>query len=375
MTSSSLVGVVVFLLSFGCFGCGGDRGGDREPRSSTGILDLDYLQRRFFFLVDPVDPLLIGQLVPPDQSAWIPPPLITDLAVYRDDRNQQNNGGAVLGLALLNAASVAADSDSVTAFFDPLAEFEHFAVRSHLFVVFVDSPGQQQLHRYRVLEIMSPIGRDEVLAATFTATYRIAGRDSVVRYGTERGIEPVRAKALYIPEGRYLLDGDFYSRTDFWYPVRRLELRNIYSLGASNIDVDNLELSVKRATGPDSLHFPNAGSDVTYLRGLGVDKENRLGQPVFDHQIDRVFIDPARGLMILPDLRPFAPGPEDSVWSPYYTDITAGPPGRPAFFSGEHANRAIYDKRVVSPGVDGKYFFDVGLSSGSEEKERVPSAP
>ncbi len=73
---------------------------------STSIqpVDLDYVQRRFFFLVDPVDPLLQGgTLRALDQLGGIPPPEIqvTTLNVWRDN-NDLNTSGEVPGVAYLD---------------------------------------------------------------------------------------------------------------------------------------------------------------------------------------------------------------------------------------------------------------------------------
>jgi hypothetical protein len=338
---------LLFLVAASLAGidCGKDLGPGSGPAPVRQIDDFDHVRRSFFFLVDPVDPLLTGQLLPLDQGG-MPPPAITDLRVWRDDRNQQNNGSAVPGVAYLDPSQAAAP-DSVFTQLDPLREQEDYLVRTDLFTVLLGP----RLHRYAVLELLSPIGSNEVLAAAFTATYTTPeGQELEVRYGPD-------GKFTVFDEG-----GQFYSRSDYWYPVRRLELRNIYSLGARDIDVATLQLAVKKREGLDPLHFPDQPG-ATYLRGLGVDRLDAFGGPYPDDRIDEAFVKPAEGLVVLPDLRPFAPAAEDSVWPFFRADILASPPGRPAFFVGEPANRAIYDKRPVqvNPSLDRKYYFDVSF--------------
>ncbi len=339
------------------------------------IFDVDYVQRRFFFLIDPVDPFLTGVLVPPSDPNWIPPPVIDSLQVWRDDRDQTNNNGAPGAAYLDPRLGAPAARDSVPAYFDPLTEQEDFTIREDLFTIVVRLPnGREERYVYPVLDILSPIGSQEVLAATFRATYTLpSGETRVVRYGAlVNGV--VTAKAIYIPDGEYeQFEGEFYSRNDYWYPMRRLELRNIYSLGASNIDFESIKLSVKRSIGEDPVRFPGGASTDTYMRGLGIDRENISGQPVPDDLVDRAFVFSSLGVIILPDLRPFSPAAEDSVWPFFRADLLSTPPVRPRYFVGEDANRAVYDKRGANQGEDGKYFFD--LVYATPQTQFVLSAP
>ena len=354
---------VAVVAGLGAAGCTEDSG--VNPGLTPLVIDdLDYVQRQFFFLLDPVDPMLTGRLVALEEGG-MPPPAITDLRVWRDDRNQQNNGSAVPGVAYLDPSKTAA-LDSVLTQLDLLREQEEYAVRSDLFTVVLDA----RVHRYAVLELLTRVGSNEVLAAAFTATYTTReGPELVVRYGSPAAPPPdtVRAKALYVPDGQFTVfdeGGQSYSRGDYWYPMRRLELRNVYNLGRTNLDLARLRLVVKRNEGADPLHFPG-GAGATYLRGLGLDKLDRSGRPYPDDRIDDAFVKPAEGLIVLPDLRPFAPAAEDSVWPFFRADQLASPPGRPAFFVGESANRTIYNKRPsqINPSLDRKYLFEVSFEA------------
>ena len=335
------------------------------------IYDLDYVQRRFFFLVDPVDPLLTGTLKRLDQGGQLPP-VITNLQVWRDNKNLSDNGTAVSGFARLDPRSGTADTTAaIPAQFDALRETEDYTLRNDLFEIDVQVPVLGERHVvYPVLDMLSPIGSGEVLAATFTATYTLPdGRTQEVRYGTviTPGVPPtsITAKSLYLPEGEFTFSGDYYSREDARYPIRRLELRNIYALGGDNIELATLDLAVKRANAEDPVHFPGDAS-ATYLRGLGIDQVNTNGQAGADDRLDANDFEVGLGMVVLPDLRPFAPAAEDSVWPFFVQDLPpAVPPnGRPAFFVGEDANASsdstsFYDKRQIEATTDRKYFFDV----------------
>jgi hypothetical protein len=126
-------------------------------------------------------------------------------------------------------------------------------------------------------------------------------------------------------------------------------------LRTSSDDVESLVVSVHDAHGDE--HFPG-DETATYLRGLGIDREDDAGNPGPDGRIDRTYVFPSLGFIILPDLRPFAPAAADSVWPPFRADL---PAGRPRFFAGEAANRAAYDKRTDAPDrpLDRRYSFDI----------------
>jgi hypothetical protein len=333
-----------------------------------GQYDTGYLGRRFFFLVDPVDPLATGELVPPDDPAWVPPPEIHDLLVWRDDFNQTNNGASVEGFVYLDPNHVEAPNDStppdsLAGYFDLLAEDVDYVLRTDLVVHRIADPsGNEQIYRYPVLDMLEPFQFTGRLGVTFRAVYTIDGASQEVVYGDlPVGADPLRAKALSIPAGYFdRFEGDYFSPEDFWYPIRLLELRNIYQLGGINDeDWSTFALVVRSAiNGNDYL---DDDPDVTFLRMLGLDRLDAEGNPGFDHQIDDGFIIWDEELVVMPDLRPFAPAAVDSVWSPYWSDLDgdpADPAVRPARFAGEHANRVPYDKRFVVPREDRLYFVE-----------------
>ncbi len=336
---------------------------------TLAFADADYEARRFFFVVDPVDPLLTGRLVPPGDPDWIAPPEITDLRLWHDDRNAANNGAALRGVAYLDPRPGAlAALDSVIGFFDPLTAGVDFTILEDLYPVDAGSArGASAAPRsYLVVDITDRVRPGEALAATFTATYTIPGEPDplVIRYGTEVDTGPtpdtILLKALRIPDARYTqFDGEYVSRDDFWYPTRRLEIRSIYPF---ELVADEELVGARVAENTShSAHFPGASEEATYLRGLGIDKEDASGQPGFDHVIDRAYQRRDLSLIVLPDLRPFAPAAEDSVWPFFHADLSQRE-ARPAYFVGADANRALYDRLVMAPETDSRYTFDLNLS-------------
>jgi len=89
-----------------------------------------------------------------------------------------------------------------------------------------------------------------------------------------------------------------------------LEWRNVYYLGAKNIDKNGFELKIyrKRSGLPEETQLVN-GKPVSYLQIFGLDKRDENGDPNPDNILDDDpnIINWARGELIFPDLRPFDP--------------------------------------------------------------------
>ena len=91
--------------------------------------------------------------------------------------------------------------------------------------------------------------------------------------------------------------------TDTW----NLEWKNVYDLGQRNIDMDGLEIRIYReATDGVSRDKQNG---IPYIQILGIDKVDENGNPTPDNKVDfnRGFVNPFRGELIFPILRPFDP--------------------------------------------------------------------
>jgi hypothetical protein len=85
-----------------------------------------------------------------------------------------------------------------------------------------------------------------------------------------------------------------------------LQLRNIYSLGGRNIQRDGFELSVEYEVPGQQARDELEGQRLLHVLGLDIDDEAGSGNP--DNRFDwraGVTINPARGEVIFPSLRPF----------------------------------------------------------------------
>ncbi|TPW05166.1 MAG: hypothetical protein FD129_2799, partial [bacterium] len=137
-----------------------------------------------------------------------------------------------------------------------------------------------------------------------------------------------------------------------WSPTRRLEAKNIYSLGARDIDLATLKLNIRNGA---SNSRPSTLGEYDYLEICGLDLINNVTgfglerEGVADNQkgpdgiIDRQYIDDRGGILFFPDLRPFDPS---------LVDLNGGEfraPGRL-----EHRRRAL-GHRTVGTGSETTY--------------------
>ncbi len=98
-------------------------------------------------------------------------------------------------------------------------------------------------------------------------------------------------------------------------PTWKLEWRNVYFLGARNINKDgfNLKIFYKPPSGdPQETETVN-GKPVSYLQIFGLDKRDLNGNPTPDNILDDDpnIINWARGELIFPSLTPFDPDPNE----------------------------------------------------------------
>ena len=89
------------------------------------------------------------------------------------------------------------------------------------------------------------------------------------------------------------------------------EWRNVYSLGAKNIEEDGLKIDIYKGIGGEKPETdPNNYNGVRYLRIFGLDRYDRSGLPnpdgIIDFSINQ--LDLVKGLLIFPDRHPFATG-------------------------------------------------------------------
>jgi len=119
------------------------------------------------------------------------------------------------------------------------------------------------------------------------------------------------------------------------------EWRNVYSLQATNINLDGLEINIfKGGTNTeqsgDNIDHQNG---IKYIKILGLDRFDRNGGPNPDDLVDvnSTIIDPYRGLLIFPDRKPFAP-------SHHFVESEPLDPQVPEIYDLEHGHTDLLSK-------------------------------
>jgi hypothetical protein len=342
----------------------GQTGSNRFVGSSTvrtsSISDVNYTARSFYFLGDPRE--------------WPFDVDLTSLEVFVDDRNSANNitqdvppvpGKAYIWKTdypvtpqdILGRPPLArSEGDTVSGFFDRLITGDDYQI-----VYFYEDCPTIWLNR--------SLNEKEVLAVAYKYD------DGTAIGDTEGGdfLELRLLKASSVELGT-LSDGAYDPDAPF-YPTVRYEMKNIYSLGATDIIADGFTMSIRPKSGSE---FDDDFNGIPYTELMGLDRLDQNGLSVFngggaDGEIDveqgSVFLN--LGLIVFPDLRPFAPDAVDTLfWRPLFFPEGACSSispcdGNPIYeaLKGENAVPEIYDRKNVRINEDTQYSMDVGYLS------------
>lgn len=364
------------LALFALAGCGHSTAPAYRSDLVRTIDDLDYVHGQYFFLALPAHSLAEGTRID-----------FATLRVWLDDRNGSNDQGTRAGYGEVDPTTAPGASARLVGAFDELQPLADYEVSLGMF-------GE----RFPVLSLKHALPASQVLAVSYEEILPDQSRRAV---GSVPAADTLRLALLQVPRDLLLAkasDPDWYE-TDFglapFNVVRDHELKNIYDLQATNLDPATLHLEVRRydpaleeATGS----VKNGPDLVGYLQILGVDLFRDSGGGLAnlgaDEEIDRFtnadFLDPVRGLLYFPDLRPFDPrigGRSDAtpVENEFFktrvgaVDTTipglrklvlwpsgaANPPGYVDGSStpfGLRTNPSVYDKRNLLPASDRRYY-------------------
>ncbi len=156
-----------------------------------------------------------------------------------------------------------------------------------------------------------------------------------------------------------------------------LTMRNIYSLGVSNLTRDNLEFDVFYTGGTtDQINIP--GINNILLQDLGLDRVDAQGNPTPDNRIDfnTQTLDPRSGRVIFPYLEPFGqrivdiieasnlPESEkqDAINRYAFLDLYTNRPNS----AGQNSRNALYRLRgTARGGVSDSFMLGINLIPGS----------
>lgn len=275
---------------------------ERSAETRTiSIDDLDYVHSKYFFVRDP------------DDCPWRID--TSSLQVYLDDKDGSNNveDGAFTAFATLDGDHEGESSRRYRGSFH-LLEFE------------TDYIIQEEFYTGHPLLILNrTLNSSDVLAVAYQGTLleqRPDGEFLVTgpRFTAGDLINGPIPDSLFLKMVRPTRADGTVDVTDLtkgpWAPIRNLELRNIYDLGARNILEEGLDVKVrlKATTGAGTENPDRLPDGTTFLRLFGLDRSNDAGgvlEPGPDGRVDNEYIRLSRGLLVFPDLRPFDPTPSD----------------------------------------------------------------
>lgn len=313
-----LVWVLVALGLASGLGCGGTHRTSAPVAGTihTVLADIDWAHGQYFLLYDPG----FGSVYDVDDAS---------LRVYRDDGIPTNDLNVLPGKAVLDPdgalqvpLSAEQDSSAVRGSFDllspgPDGDYEIL----HDVYAFHDTS-------FKVIRLRQPIPTqsNQVLAVTYVAA-PIVGAGHVLGAPVSVGGRVISApgrdsgsvlmKLLRMPRQLETPTPDFqnYDESAPLAQVHELELKNVYQLGALNIDPASLRLTVRFGQEDPPITSANG---IPFLEVLGLDSWNESsGVAVRGHdgQLDHIgfnlqtqaWVDYARGELFLPDVRPFKP--------------------------------------------------------------------
>ena len=348
------------------------------------IDDLNYIKGKYFFMIRPADVMKTGATVD-----------LATLKVWVDDINGSNNQGVRFGYAELDPTQAPGASPRILGAFDGLQPLTDYEVTSFYY-------GDQ----FPVLVLKVALTESQLLGITYDEVLPGGARrhvgsvpDCPVNSNVE--CDSIRVKVLQAPKDQLPANAtntDFYETDTSIAPfniTRDYQIKSFYDLQTSGIDPASLTLQVRRynASLDESNDAINDnGEIVSYLQILGIDlfKDGGAGiaAPGADQLVDQftyaTYLDLQRGILFVPDLRPFDPRlpgradhtPEDSLFflprvpnsdqtipglrkRVLWPQGLANPPGstQPTTPVGLETNPNVYDKKNIQPTADRKYYI------------------
>jgi len=272
----------------------------RAQQTAQSFWDTDFIRRRYFFVEDP----RFLATAPRDASGRI----YESVEIYLDDRNKTTDtgDGAVPAVAYMFAESPTDSTECGTVGAQIKGNFH--ALRINEDYSFRFDTGALTLER--------TLPADQILAMVAVRVPPMPGEPPVPVGSAAADLDTLRLQVISPPEQ------ELYDDSKGWCNARRQELKNVYSLGGREIELDTFEMTIRRqgsASGQqdEDVQTDPSGTypDLEYIRIMGLDHRGRT-DPAPDLKVEPEFIDEANGLIIFPNLTPFAPD------SSYYFDLS-----------------------------------------------------
>ncbi|MFN8176458.1 MAG: cell surface protein SprA [bacterium] len=267
-------------------------------RDSVVIRDWEYVKRTYYWIAHPVQ----LAIAPAADGLGILP--VKNIEVYLDDKDPRNDiaTGARLGFAFVNPAT-GTPADTVGVVRGTYARLKED----------VDYRFDRQTG---VLTMERAVDREDVLAITYV-------RDDSLHVGSVANPDTLRLQLLAPPER------DLYDPAKGLGPLQVLEQKNVYAIGARNINPASLEVVVRRKASAAGQRDEDVQKDVNdpsrnleYIRVLGLDYKGASG-PDPDLKIEPEFLDFEDGTITFPNITPFAP--DSSVYGGTAVNVIVAP--------------------------------------------------
>jgi hypothetical protein len=293
-------------------------------RDSVVIDDIAFVRNKYFFVLDPYD-LEAGKT-------------FSDIVVYVDDGDGNNNNdtGALEAFAFRDPLNVPEDIDWDV---DTVGYWDRYEAYKGDFDVLEVNRDYAINFQTGEISLLRALSAPHFLAVTYVYDGEPTG-----------GLNSENRLVLKMirPSDTYVIE-----KADIWKPTLELMRKNIYSLLASFISEDQVEVSIFRREGDVDT---DAQGDHLYSKILGIDLRDEYGEIAnegngwnTDLYADGGTINGEAGLLLFPDLRPFDP--------------LVTPEGRPA--SLEVTNPEIYDEHHnnLKASENSKYYIKVRYST------------
>lgn len=352
------------------------------------VADYQYIHDQYFLLYDPNTR---------NPNSGLPSVYRIDdasIELYLDDAKNDNNQNTLLGRAVVDPDRVLQGSYYAGAAPDT-------AFRDGRFDKLVPGPtGDYEIlpdyylfngYSFKVIRLKNQLTGDMCLAAKYRATPldpagNVTGPEITVGGGKVPNPESANPdsaltllKMLRVPRAlqRYVQQGTItvYDPAAPFEPVRQLEMKNFYSLGAFGIDAQTFDLKIQagRLDPPVTYAKDGAGNVVYYTEVAGLDSyDESQSPPVKGHDLkvdgatgsgQRAFVDYKNGILYFPDPRPFAPrlAPSDSAYFDQVMDYNVN---RRVRFDGpadsaNAPNPLIYDRYGTLQPSDARYYLEL----------------
>ncbi|MGD1049121.1 MAG: hypothetical protein ABR899_10285, partial [Candidatus Krumholzibacteriaceae bacterium] len=235
------------------------------------------------------------------------------------------------------------------------------------FTLIEDYGGQGNEHRYIGIELASPLDESRALMVRFRARHMAEGPYKGVEFtvGDYRRMptsitDSLTAEVVCLPK-----DASTGERaTD---PIWNMMMRNVYSLGSTQIDAKSLRVRIEDTSNRNNRNIDPA-SNLSYLRIFGLDEKiNSTGLPGKDDLLDNLpgIVDYERGYLMFPWFEPFNPPPE--VVASYLNDA-ADPREKSFDYSKLTFDAGLYQEALTDLVKNNSHHYNIVVEASNGQR-------